>query len=241
MEPIGKNPSLVDAAAIDPAHVPGLATPVAVPKPGVVDRTESGPDPDPESDPESDPEPESDADSRAEADGDSSGEEPAAGTEASDGPVFEVSDRRGSIVVDETGVRFTLDDQAAEWTWDEIGALEITTGRFPRRLTLYVHTPDRRWYPNEIRASSRAELTRWSEELDAALDAWFDDADADDAAGAEDRPEGEPSDAAAAADTTDSADAADEADTADAADAKESAKPGKPGKPGAAGKSRKGD
>ncbi|MFE9658715.1 hypothetical protein [Streptomyces sp. NPDC005955] len=228
MEPIGKNPSLVDAAAIDPAHVPGLATPVAVPQPGVVDRTDSGPDPDPESDPE----PESAADSRTEADGDSSDEEPAAGAEASDGPVFEVSDRRGSIVVDATGVRFTLDDQAAEWTWDEIGALEITTGRFPRRLTLYVHTPDRRWYPNEIRASSRAELTRWSEELDAALDAWFDDADADDAAGAEDRPEVESPDAA---DTTD---AADEADTADA---KESAKPGKPGKPGAAGKSRKGD
>ncbi|MFD8935837.1 hypothetical protein ACFV0R_11325 [Streptomyces sp. NPDC059578] len=212
MEPIGKNPSLVDAAAIDPAHVPGLATPVAVPQPGVVDRTESGPDPDPESDPE----PETDADSWAEADDDSSGEEPDAGTETSDGPVFEVSDRRGSIVVDETGVRFTLDDQAAEWTWDEIGALEITTGRFPRRLTLYVHTPDRRWYPNEIRASSRAELTRWSEELDAALDAWFDDADADDTTEAEDRPEAEPSE------PTDSADAT------DATDAEPAAKPGKP-------------
>ncbi|MFD7546909.1 hypothetical protein [Streptomyces sp. NPDC059816] len=223
MEPIGKNPSLVDAAAIDPAHVPGLATPVAVPQPGVVDRTESGPDPDPESDPE----PEADAASRAEADDDSSDSDSDSDSAdgesgAQDGPVFEVSDRRGSIVVDETGVRFTLDDQAAEWTWDEIGALEITTGRFPRRLTLYVHTPDRRWYPNEIRASSRAELTRWSEELDAALDAWFDDADADDTTEAEDRPEVEPSEPT---EPTDSADAT------DATDAEPAAKPGKPGKP----------
>ncbi|MGW1148695.1 hypothetical protein ACWD6I_27520 [Streptomyces sp. NPDC002454] len=65
-------------------------------------------------------------------------------------------------------------------------AVEVTTGRFPRRLTLYVHTPDRRWYPNEVHARSKGELARWVEELDAALDAWFDEGAEDSEGSADD-------------------------------------------------------
>ncbi|MEV3871763.1 hypothetical protein [Streptomyces sp. NPDC049906] len=179
-QPIGKNPSLVDAAAIDPAHVPGIATPVAVSKPGAArpdggDR--DGNDPparsetaaEPEAAVPSEPEESEVEESEVEESG------TATGSAVPEGPAFEAADRRGSMAVDGTGVRFTLDDQAAEWTWDEIGAVEVTTGRFPRRLTLYVHTPDRRWYPNEVHARSKGELARWVEELDAALDAWFDE------------------------------------------------------------------
>ncbi|WP_445395617.1 hypothetical protein ACSMX9_19620 [Streptomyces sp. LE64] len=184
-QPIGKNPSLVDAAAIDPAHVPGIATPVAVSKPGAA--RPDGDDPDggePPAPGESAVEP---ADVVPSEPAPGAGE-PAAetGSAVPEGPAFEASDRRGSMAVDGTGVRFTLDDQAAEWTWDEIGAVEVTTGRFPRRLTLYVHTPDRRWYPNEVHARSKGELARWVEELDAALDAWFDEGAEDSEGSADD-------------------------------------------------------
>ncbi|MGX2994817.1 hypothetical protein JNUCC64_11040 [Streptomyces sp. JNUCC 64] len=192
-QPIGKNPSLVDAAAIDPAHVPGFATPVAVPKPGAEARPDggeeaggedrTGPEPSDAPGPASKAPGSADAetgtgpDARTGTDADTApGTGADAGSAVPDGPVFEAADRRGSILVNGTGVSFTLDDQAAEWTWDEIGAVEVATGRFPLRLTLYVHTPDRRWYPNEVRASSKGELRRWTEELDAALDVWFDEA-----------------------------------------------------------------
>ncbi|MFJ4769307.1 hypothetical protein ACIP88_09340 [Streptomyces uncialis] len=187
-QPIGKNPPLVDAAAIDPAHVPGLATPIALTKPGAVGRPDGDgrkepgeprdepsavpgdvtDDDTPDDVPDVVPKDTDDTD-------DTDGPEGSGTAEVPDGPVFEVSDRRGSILVDGTGVSFTLDDQAAEWTWDEIGAVEYTTTRFSRRLTVYVHTPDRRWYPNEIQAPTRGDLTDWTERLDAALDAWFED------------------------------------------------------------------
>lgn len=179
-QPIGKNPPLVDAAAIDPAHVPGLATPVALTKPGAVGRPDGDGRKEPEEPRDKPPAvPEDVIDDAPELvpedTDDTDGSEKSGTAEVPDGPVFEVSDRRGSILVDGTGVSFTLDDQAAEWTWDEIGAVEYTTTRFSRRLTVYVHTPDRRWYPNEIQAPARADLARWTEELDAALDAWFED------------------------------------------------------------------
>jgi hypothetical protein len=102
-------------------------------------------------------------------------EDAAASAAAPDGPSFEASDRRGSVVVDAVGVRFTLDDQAAEWTWDEIGAVEYETSRFGRRLTVTVHTPERRWYPGEVQAPDKATLKEWTARLDDVLDVYFED------------------------------------------------------------------
>ncbi|MFF9690393.1 hypothetical protein [Streptomyces sp. NPDC014623] len=93
-----------------------------------------------------------------------------------DGPVFEVSDRRGSIKVDAEGVRFRLDDQEAEFDWTEIGAVEVRTGRFGRRFTVTVHLSSRRWFNAEVEAGSRSDLKKWTAELDEALDAYFEEA-----------------------------------------------------------------
>ncbi|XIG75405.1 hypothetical protein C1N81_19930 [Streptomyces sp. SGAir0957] len=90
-----------------------------------------------------------------------------------DGPAMEAKDRRGSITVDATGVRFTLDDQEAEFTWDEISAVEYGTSR--KRLTVTVHTPNSRWYPNDVEAPDKSRLAEWTEQLDKALDAYFED------------------------------------------------------------------
>ena len=83
----------------------------------------------------------------------------------------------------------SLDDQECEFRWDEIGAVETESARFGKRFTITVHTPDRRWYPIEIEATARARFSEWEEQLDAVLDAYFDD-NADDRA-AEDADEGD--------------------------------------------------
>ncbi|WP_019072789.1 hypothetical protein [Streptomyces hokutonensis] len=102
-----------------------------------------------------------------------------AGDDESDGPVFEASDRRAEIVADEKGVRLRLDDQSCEFRWDEIGAVETETPRFGKRFTITVHTPDRRWYPIEIEAAARSRFAEWETQLDAVLDAYFEDGDED--------------------------------------------------------------
>ncbi|MFJ9962291.1 hypothetical protein [Streptomyces avermitilis] len=91
----------------------------------------------------------------------------------SEGPAFEASDRRASIVADRRGVRLRLDDQEAEFRWDEIGAVETESPRFGKRFTITVHTPDRRWYPIEIEASARSRFKEWETKLDEVLDAYF--------------------------------------------------------------------
>ncbi|OAH13826.1 prolipoprotein diacylglyceryl transferase [Streptomyces jeddahensis] len=91
------------------------------------------------------------------------------------GPVFEASDRRGSITADRSGVRLRLDDQECEFRWDEIGAVEIETSRFGRWFTVTVHTPDRRWYPADIEVKDKTRIKEWTDQLDAVLDAYFDD------------------------------------------------------------------
>ncbi|MFF6984752.1 hypothetical protein [Streptomyces sp. NPDC010273] len=113
------------------------------------------------------------ADTETDADADVSGEEASEG----DGPVFEASDRRAEIVADAKGVRLRLDDQACEFRWDEIGAIETESPRFGKRFTITVHTPDRRWYPIEIEAAARSRFAEWESRLDAVLDAYFDDGD----------------------------------------------------------------
>ncbi|MEV6308328.1 hypothetical protein AB0M10_06940 [Streptomyces sp. NPDC051840] len=96
--------------------------------------------------------------------------------DAEDGPVFEVSDRRGSIRAAADGVRFRLDDQEAEFDWSEIGAVEVKTGRFGRRFTVTVHLSSRRWFNAEVEAGSRSDLKGWTAELDEVLDAYFEEA-----------------------------------------------------------------
>jgi hypothetical protein len=117
----------------------------------------------------------------ADADTDDDGEDSSEG----DGPVFEASDRRAEIVADKKGVRLRLDDQNCEFRWDEIGAIETESPRFGRRFTITVHTPDRRWYPIEIEASARSRFAEWETQLDAVLDAYFDDGDEDEADGSD--------------------------------------------------------
>jgi hypothetical protein len=97
-------------------------------------------------------------------------------SEAPEGPVFEASDRRAEIVADQKGVRLRLDDQECEFRWDEIGAVETESPRFGKRFTITVHTPDRRWYPIEIEATARSRFTEWETQLDAVLDAYFEEA-----------------------------------------------------------------
>ncbi|AKH82878.1 hypothetical protein AA958_12250 [Streptomyces sp. CNQ-509] len=91
-----------------------------------------------------------------------------------DGPVFEAADRRGSVTIDSTGVRFQLDDTEAEFTWPEIGAVEYKTSRFGRRLVLSVHD-DRGICPAEVEAPDKATLKTWAADLESALDAYFEE------------------------------------------------------------------
>ncbi|WP_069741348.1 hypothetical protein [Streptomyces sp. EN23] len=170
------------AAGTDPAFIPlpGLAAPAGTRKP----EAEAGPEAegvrDDEAGPtaaegEADGEPEAvDEAAAVDGDGDSDGDADA-DADVEEGPVFEVSDRRGSIRVAREGVRFRLDDQEAEFGWDEIGAVETTPARFGRRFTVTVHLSSRRWFNAEVEAASRSELKGWPAELDKALDAYFEE------------------------------------------------------------------
>ncbi|MEV1045740.1 hypothetical protein [Streptomyces sp. NPDC049916] len=188
------------AAGTDPAFIPlpGLAAPAPTRKadadaPDDADAAVEAPEADagkgPQAEPETGAAPRTQAAPEAEAEAEpetGTGTAPEAGTgreaaveeesAAGKGPVFEVSDRRGSIRVAREGVRFRLDDQEAEFDWDEIGAVETTPARFGRRFTVTVHLSSRRWFNAEVEAPSRAELKTWPAELDAVLDAYFEEA-----------------------------------------------------------------
>ncbi|MEU0191661.1 hypothetical protein ABZ250_17595 [Streptomyces afghaniensis] len=160
---IGSSSQPLEGAGFDPAFIPGLTSPASA-------RTEDdGPEKEPEAAgaEESAPEPEETAET-------ASPSEPEEDTDV-DGPVFEASDRRARIVADHRGVRLSLDDQECEFRWDEIGAVETETARFGKRYTVTVHTPDRRWYPIEIEAPARSRFAEWDEQLDAVLDAYFEE------------------------------------------------------------------
>ena len=181
---IGSKSQPLDAAAVNPAYIPGLTSPAkAEPKDAAVEEAASEEtaseeaaseeavveDAAPETAvaEEASAEPEEEATSASDSD---SEPEP-----DPDGPVFEASDRRASIKADHSGVRLRLDDQEAEFRWDEIGAVETESPRFGKRFTVTVHTPDRRWYPIEIEATARARFKEWEDQLDAVLDAYFED------------------------------------------------------------------
>ncbi|MHA5049166.1 hypothetical protein [Streptomyces sp. SD15] len=190
---IGSKSQPLDAAAVNPAYIPGLTSPVPVePKDAVEEAAaeetateeavsdtavsgEAVPDAEPaaEASSEASSEEEDDAETAPGTEPDSESE-PEAEADP-DGPVFEASDRRASIKADHSGVHLRLDDQAAEFRWDEIGAIETESPRFGKRFTITVHTPDRRWYPIEIEATARARFKEWESQLDAVLDAYFDE------------------------------------------------------------------
>ncbi len=203
---IGSNSQPLAAAAVDPSHIPGLTAPVSVKKekqeepednkptesaepaetaeadeaaPEQEEATEASDekaaDEDAKDSSEDDEDDTDDADDTNEVDDADDADD--ADDEATDGPVFEASDRRAKIVADSKGVRLKLDDQDCEFRWDEIGAIETESPRFGKRFTVTVHTPDRRWYPIEIEAKAKAEHTEWETRIDEVLDAYFEDGD----------------------------------------------------------------
>ncbi|MEU1437557.1 hypothetical protein ACFYPA_07400 [Streptomyces sp. NPDC005775] len=176
------------AAGTDPAYIPGLTAP----------RTAAKADEDPEQTEETAPEdaaPDKDvaeaapedavpdgepvateaADDEEDENENEAGEGRSSEDDAEGGASFEVSDRRGSISADRTGIRFTLDDQEADFHWDEIGAVELKPARFGRRFTITVHISDRRWFNAEVEAAARSSLKEWTEGFDAVLDAYFEE------------------------------------------------------------------
>lgn len=164
---IGSSSQPLEGAGFDPAFIPGLTSPVSD-EDAVPEKAE-----DAAAEPEESEEPEPAA---PEAD------EPAPSEEEADpdGPVFEASDFRARIVADHKGVRLRLDDQECEFRWDEIGAVETESPRFGKRFTITVHTPDRRWYPIEIVATSKSQHKDWDEQLDKVLDTYFEEEATDD-------------------------------------------------------------
>jgi hypothetical protein len=173
----------VKGAGFDPAFIPGITAQAAGPEAEDAKPTEEAGRPVPE--PAGEPEPGAvarTAEAPAEPE-DASGNapEPESGPEeepgaVKDGPVFEVSDRRARFAADHRGVRLGLDEENCEFRWDEIAAVETESPRFGKRFTITVHTPDRRWYPIEIEAAARARFKEWESELDAVLDAYFEEA-----------------------------------------------------------------
>ncbi|MFI1884938.1 hypothetical protein [Streptomyces jumonjinensis] len=175
---IGPSNPPMHAAGVDPAYIPGLIPP----RPAGADGGTDGERPPedgaartavPEDAVPEDAVPEVAA-TEGEPDGTPEGTEP----EDDGKPVFEVSDRRGAIVADRAGVTFRLDTEEAEFGWDEIKAVEIDMPRFGRRFGVTVYTSGQRWFQNDVEASSKTELKTWSDELDAVLDARFEDSEA---------------------------------------------------------------
>ncbi|MFD5896470.1 MULTISPECIES: hypothetical protein [unclassified Streptomyces] len=177
----------VPAAGTDPGYIPGLMAPRLVAKTDDAAKdvpqeaadeevTEEAPTPrEPAVDAaeSTDPKADDEADEAVSFTKDTSDDDTDDDTE---GPVFEASDRRASMTADRTGIRLTLDEEEAEFGWDEIGAVEVDTPRFGRRFTVTLHTTGRRHYQSEVDAPSRSSLKEWTAELDAVLDAYFEEA-----------------------------------------------------------------
>lgn len=190
----------VPAAGTDPGYIPGLMAPRLVEesddaakevpqKAAYEEVTEEVPEaaqearkPPAQADDEADPKAVGETDETDETDGaisfkkDASDESDTDSGTDTEGPVFEVSDRRASMTADRTGIRLTLDEEEAEFGWDEIGAVEVDTPRFGRRFTVTLHTTGRRHYQSEVDAPSRSSLKEWTAELDVVLDAYFEEA-----------------------------------------------------------------
>ncbi|MCX5368287.1 hypothetical protein [Streptomyces sp. NBC_00103] len=220
---IGSSSQPLEGAGFDPAFIPGLTSPVTAEPEDKKPAEDDGVDavePDAGKGESAVPErPDGPAEPEA-SDASDGSEEPDESAESVEGPVFEASDRRARIAADAQGVRLRLDEESCEFRWDEIGAVETEAPRFGKRFTITVHTPDRRWYPIEIEATARSRFKEWEEQLDAVLDAYFEDGEAE--AGADDEAvEAAGADAANAADpdAEDTGAEAAEAEDAEAEDA----------------------
>ncbi|MFD3499523.1 hypothetical protein ACFWWT_02855 [Streptomyces sp. NPDC058676] len=180
---IGSSSQPLEGAGFDPAFIPGLTSPASG-EPADVDpadakskgaKSTEAVETEAVETEEAAPGGTADVDEPEESEDSERSEEAEEAGQAPDGPVFEASDRRAKIVADHRGVRLTLDDQQCEFRWDEIGAVETESPRFGKRFTITVHTPDRRWYPIEIEATARSRFTEWESQLDAVLDAYFEE------------------------------------------------------------------
>ncbi|MFE3638557.1 hypothetical protein [Streptomyces sp. NPDC059168] len=169
----------VKGAGFDPAFIPGITAPATEPEPADATPT-TGPGPDVEDAKPATREPAEAASAELPSSETADGgpeKEPAQASAPEDGaPVFEASDRRARFAADHRGVRLRLDEEDCEFHWDEIAAVETESARFGKRFTITVHTPDRRWYPIEIEATSRSRFKEWESRLDAVLDAYFEEA-----------------------------------------------------------------
>ncbi|MCL2554526.1 MAG: hypothetical protein FWE75_20545 [Actinomycetia bacterium] len=241
-QPIGQNVKpTTPAAGTDPAFFPGLVPPQSAALGETGSGPEAGgdaipaalrgsagqkPAPAKSEEPEAaQPDEAADADEATDADETTDAEEAAEDADADEAtdddediddgkPVFEVSDRRAAIIADRRGVTFTLDGETAEFGWDEIGAVEIDTPRFGKRFGVTVYTSTRRWFQCDVEAPSRSQLKGWAAELDAVLDARFDD-EKPEAADEPAEVEAEAPEADEPADEDKSAKAADEDEPAD--------------------------
>jgi hypothetical protein len=179
-QPISPNIKPVHAAATDPAFVPGITPPPADEPDESAEAAEAA-EPAADETPEASATPTDDAvageDAGEDAAEEDAGEDAPEGDDA-DGPVLEAADRRGSVTADRDGIRFRLDDQEADFDWDEVGAVEYETSRFGRwfTITVHIHGPRRRWYQADVEAPSRSRVKEWTAQLDAVLDAYFEDA-----------------------------------------------------------------
>ncbi|MFF7334646.1 hypothetical protein [Streptomyces sp. NPDC008150] len=236
---IGSSSQPLDGAGVDPAYIPGLTSPASgtgdEPSDGAERRAADAESPAAPDTDGSAAEPEASGGTDAPADAGASTPADEADAEAEpelepepedepDGPVFEAADRRARIVADAKGVRLSLDDQACEFRWDEIGAVETESPRFGKRFTVTVHTPDRRWYPIEIEAAAKSRHKEWEARLDEVLDAYFDDGADDEVpdetgeSEASDVPEATAGDSAEPADKADAEPADTDAKTSDDGD-----------------------
>ncbi|MCM2411142.1 MULTISPECIES: hypothetical protein [unclassified Streptomyces] len=164
------------AAGTDPAYIPGLTAPLAAPKADEEPERTEGPAPEDAAPDDAATEAVSeDAEPDGEAVAEATDDEEDENDESEEGPAFAVSDRRGSITADRAGIRFTLDDQEADFRWDEIAAVELKPARFGRRFTITVHMSTRRWFNAEVEAAARSSLKEWTEGFDAVLDAYFEE------------------------------------------------------------------
>ncbi|MGW2647777.1 hypothetical protein ACWC2T_23315 [Streptomyces sp. NPDC001393] len=168
-EPLKAEP--VTGAGFDPAFIPGITAPASArpdePEPRDAEPSAESAEPEDSKAPEETSETGETSETDASTDDDG----------PDDGPVFEAADRRAKIVADRKGVRLRLDEESCEFRWDEIAAVETEIPRFGKRYTITVHTPERRWYPIEIEATSKSLFKEWDEQLDAVLDAYFEDAE----------------------------------------------------------------
>ncbi|THA23709.1 hypothetical protein E4198_02250 [Streptomyces sp. RKND-216] len=191
------------SAGTDPTHIPGLPGPATAaaerqqsPDASVAEAepaTDGGPDDEPQAQEPprtgdspgaalDEAEADDEAGDEAEADGETAdADEPAErdphdDEEPPEGPAFEVRDHRGAILADGRGVVFRLDDTEARFRWSDIGSVEIGASRFAKRFEVAVGTRDpHRRFDAEVIAPTRKTLQQWTEDLDAVLDAWFDD------------------------------------------------------------------